>query len=231
MSWGYVAVAGATLVSGYLSSESNKKGANKGAAGQTAAQEAYAAYNKPYYDAGTSSLTRLDRIASGDFSGFEASPGYQFNLEQGQEGLLRGASSRGALNAGGTDVDLLRFSQGLASNEFGNYVGLQQYLAGLGQSAAQGLGGSASQAASNIGQIQQGAAQNQGAIYGNTLGQLAGLFGQYQGNQNASTYQRPVYSQGATTGVGGEGGFGNYAPQYQYGGSFGGYNFGGGPNG
>lgn len=219
MSWGYVAVAGATLVSGYLGSQSNKKAAGKGAAGQLAAQEAYAEYNKPFYDTGVSALTRLDRIASGDFSGFEASPGYQFNLEQGQEGLLRGAASRGALNAGGTDADLLRFSQGLASNEFGNYLAQQQYLAGLGQSAAQGLGGSASQAASNIGAINANAAANQGQIYGSTLGQLAGLFGQYQGNQNASTYQRPVYQgQGAVTQFGSEAGsFGS-----------GGYNFGGG---
>lgn len=219
MSWGYVAVAGATLISGYLGSQSNKKAAGKGAAGQTAAQQAYAEYNKPFYDVGTSALTRLDRIASGDFTGFETSPGYQFNLEQGQEGLLRAAGSRGALNSGGTDVDLLKYSQGLASNEFGNYLSQQQYLAGLGQSAAQGLGGSASTAASNIGAINANAAANQGAIYGSTLGQLAGLFGQYQGNNRASTYQQPVYQgQGARSSFGSEAG--------TFGG--GGYNFGGG---
>lgn len=220
MSWGYVAVAGATLISGYLGSQSNKKAANKAAAGAMAAPEAYAQYNQPFYDAGVSALERLNRLSAGDYSGagFESSPDYRFALEQGNEGLLRSAASRGALNSGGTDVDLLRFNQGLASQQLGTYRAGLERLAGYGQSAAQGLGGSASNAANNVGQIQAGAAQNQGAIYGNTLGQLAGLFGQYQAaNQNASTYQRPVYQgQGANANFGSEAG------------TFGGYNFGGG---
>lgn len=224
MPWGYAAVAVGTVLAGSEAKKGAKGAAAKGVQGQLAAQEAYKQYNQPYYDVGTSALTRLDRLASGDFTGFQTSPGYQFNLEQGQEGLLRGAASRGALNAGGTDADLLRFSQGLASNEFGNYVNQLQYLSGLGQSSAQGLGGSASNAASNIGQIQAGAAQNQANITGSTVGQLANLFGQYQTNRG-STYQQPVYQ-----GQGSIGGFGSESFG-QYGGGFGGYNFGGGPNG
>lgn len=216
MPWGYAAVAVGTIAAGALSSNASKNAANKGAQGQLAAQEAYKQYNQPYYDAGTSALARLDRLASGDFSGFTASPAYQFNLGQQQEGLLRAAASRGALNSGGTDVDLQRQAAGLASNEYGNYLSSLQYLAGIGQSSAQGLGGSASNAASNIGQIQAGNAANQGAIYGNTLGQLSNLFGQYQAN-NASTYQQPVYQ-----GQGSAYGFGNNLSNF----STGGYNFG-----
>lgn len=217
MPWGYAAVAVASVVGANEQKKGAKSAANKGVQGQQASLEAYKQYNQPYYDVGTSALTRLDRLAAGDYTGFQTSPEYQFNLEQGQEGLLRGAASRGALNAGGTDADLLRFSQGLASGELGNYTRNLQYLAGLGQSSAQGLGGSASQAASNIGAIQANQAQQNAAITGNTLGQLSSLFGQYQSNRG-STYQQPVYQgQGSMSGFGSEiGSFG------------GGYNFGGG---
>lgn len=216
MSWGYVAVAAATVVGGYLSSEGSKKGAQKGVSAQDRARLEYQAYNQPYYDAGTSAVDRLARLNAGDFTGFEASPDYQFSLDQGNEALTRAAASRGSLNSGGTDVDLLTFGQGLASQNYGTYYNRLAQLAGMGQSAAQGLGGSASNAANNIGQIQAGNAANQGAIWGSTIGQLGGLYGQYLGNQ--STYQRPVYQ--------GQGAVGNFgSEQLQQ--PSGGYNFGG----
>lgn len=218
--WGYAAVAVGTVLAGSEAKKGAKGAAGKAEAGQAAAREEYRQYNQPFYDAGASALERLNRFAAGDFTGFQTSPDYQFAQQQGQEGLLRAAASRGSLNAGGTDADLLRFNQGLASQQYGNYLGSLQYLAGLGQSAAQGLGGSASQAASNIGQIRAGSAQQQADITGQTIGQLSNLFGQYQANRG-STYQQPVYQ-----GQGSIGQFGS-EPFAQYGSSFGGYNFGG----
>src|SRR6185312_14052036 len=47
---------------------------------------------------------------------FQQDPGYQFNLQQGQQALQRSAAARGLLNSTGTMRDMLGYSQGMASN-------------------------------------------------------------------------------------------------------------------
>lgn len=56
-----------------------------------------------------------------DFSGFETSPGYTFRQEEGQKAVERSAAGRGMLQSGAAIKDLQRFSQGLASEEYGNW--------------------------------------------------------------------------------------------------------------
>lgn len=184
MPWG---IAAAAVVGAYSASEQSKaakRAAKAGVQGQMASAEEYRRYNQPYYDAGTSALSRLEKLNAGDFSAFIQSPDYQFPLQQGVEGINRAAASRGALNAGATDVDLMRYGQGLASQNYGNYYARLAQLAGMGQSSAQGLGGSASQAASNIGALNANAiigSQNAWSNYGNQLGSLLGQYGGQRG--------------------------------------------------
>lgn len=188
--WGIAAVAVVGAYSANQQSKAAKEAAGKGVAGQQASLEEYKKYNQPYYDAGTSALSRLEKLNAGDFSAFTQSPDYQFALGQGIEGINRGAASRGALNSGGTDVDLLRYGQGLATQNYGNYYSRLAQLAGMGQSAAQGIGGTASNAAANIGQLQgQGVIGSQNA-WSNYAGQLGNLAGQYYGQNRQSTFQQ-----------------------------------------
>lgn len=51
---------------------------------------------------------------------FQADPGYQFRIEEGNKALDRSAAARGRLQSGGHLRDLTRFNQGLASEEYGN---------------------------------------------------------------------------------------------------------------
>jgi hypothetical protein len=51
---------------------------------------------------------------------FNADPGYQFRLEQGQNAVERANSARGNLLSGAGLKDMDRFTQGLASQEYGN---------------------------------------------------------------------------------------------------------------
>ena len=51
---------------------------------------------------------------------FKASPGYQFNLQQGTDALNKAANARGNFFAPQTLKDLSGFTQGMASNEFNN---------------------------------------------------------------------------------------------------------------
>ena len=83
---------------------------------------------------------------------FQANPGYQFQMDQGQQALNRSHAAAGNLSSGNADADTLKFSQGLADQSYGGYLaGLQPYLGGQQQAtagaanAATGLGGNLNQ--------------------------------------------------------------------------------------
>lgn len=56
---------------------------------------------------------------------FQTGPGYQFQLNQGTQNVLRNQAATGNLASGATDVDLQTLGQGQANQSW------QQYLAGL----------------------------------------------------------------------------------------------------
>ncbi len=75
------------------------------------------------------------------YGGFYASPGYQFAYDQAMKGAERAASAGGYLPSGNGGAsgrfskEMARYSQGLASQEFGNYFNRLGVLAGVGQTA------------------------------------------------------------------------------------------------
>lgn len=75
------------------------------------------------------------------YGGFYASPGYQFAYDEAMKGAERAASAGGYLpsanggQSGRFAKEMARYSQGLASQEFGNYFNRLGVLAGVGQSA------------------------------------------------------------------------------------------------
>lgn len=85
-------------------------------------------------------------------------PAYSFLQQQGEQGVLRNAASRGRLAGGQTSTDLMSFNQGLAMDKV-----YQPYLQGLGQ-------------------LNSNALQVAGARAGLDTG-LAGLGNQYGQNQ------------------------------------------------
>lgn len=78
-------------------------------------------------------------------------PGYQFQLQQGQQAAERNLASRGLLNSGAAAKALTQYGQGLAQDYTQQYVGGLQSLAGLGQSANQSTGALGANAANQIG--------------------------------------------------------------------------------
>jgi hypothetical protein len=136
---------------------------------------------------------------------FQESPSYQWQLQQGQMAIDKGANARKNYYAPQTLQDLGKFQQGLASTDFRNAYDMytqnqnQQYnmlsgLSGSGQNAAAGIGGFGANAAANAGNFgMQGAnAQAQGtmgvanALSGGAMG-LAG-YNQYLQGMNAPSY-------------------------------------------
>lgn len=71
------------------------------------------------------------------YSGFEASPGYEFVRDEGQRGIERSAAARGMTQSGAAFKELSRFNTGLASQEYGNFYNRLAGIAGAGQQAAQ----------------------------------------------------------------------------------------------
>jgi hypothetical protein len=190
MPWGIAAAAVVGAYSANQQSKAAKGAANAQSKGAMAGLEDYKKYNQPYYDAGTSALSRLERLNAGDFSAFTQSPDYQWALDQGNQNILRGASSRGALNSGGTDVDLLRYGQGLATQNYNNYYSKLQNLATMGQETASGIGGQSVGAHNLSGQASGNAAIGSANAWGNYASDLGQLAGQYYGQNRQSTYGR-----------------------------------------
>lgn len=124
-----------------------------------------------------------------DYSAFFKSPGYNFRLNEGTKARDRSAAARGRLLSGAQDLELLRYGQGFASEEFNNYANRLAQIAGSGQNAAGsstqfGLqaAGQGGQISANIGQgIQNAGLANASGIVGSAnainqgLGNLAFL--------------------------------------------------------
>jgi len=71
----------------------------------------------------------------------QAMPGYQFQMDQGLQALNRGLAGRGHLNSGNRDIELTKYGQGLAAQQYGSMAGmLIRAGAGAGQQAGQTFG-------------------------------------------------------------------------------------------
>lgn len=81
------------------------------------------------------------------YQGFQATPGYDFRVNQGVQAVDASAAARGGLNSGRTMQDLTSFGQGIASQEYGNYMNRLAGLADGGMAAAGGQAGAATNAA------------------------------------------------------------------------------------
>ena len=110
-------------------------------------------FTDPYRNAGAGAVNSLAGLLGPDGEFMQQfkfdpdqDPGYQFRLEQGQRALERSAAARGGLQGGGTLKALVRYAQGVASDEYGksfdrfqadrkNRFGMLSDLAGFGQRA------------------------------------------------------------------------------------------------
>jgi len=126
-------------------------------------------------------------------AGFQNNPGYQFQLDQGNQNILRNQAATGQLNSGGTNLDLLKYGQGLANTGWQNYVNnLSQYLPQQTATAGQVLQGN-----QNLGGQLNNSFTTQGnAAYGTQVG---------QGNAQASADLAPLNASANLWGAIGQG--------------------------
>ena len=167
--------------------------------------------NAPWRAAGEQSLNKLmgllnDGSLTSRFAGQNVmnEPGYQFGLQQGQQGLERSAAARGMGLSGAALKAASQFNQDYAGTKYGQAFDRWRMenadtfnrlsgLAGTGQQINAANSAAGQNFANQAGQNMMGAANAQGAagiargnIYGNAINQFAAL-----GNQN-NWWQTPT---------------------------------------
>lgn len=139
-------------------------------------------------------------------SDFQADPGYAFRQSEGMKALQRSAAARGGLLSGGAAKDTLRFSQGLASDEYGrafdrfqvnrsNKLNPLQSLAGVGQTSANTIGQAGQTYATNAGNAIMSGGNARASGYVGKANAITGAIGSgvnmYQQNQLLNSLRQP----------------------------------------
>lgn len=156
---------------------------------------------------------------------FEKEPGYDFRLSEGEKGVNRAMSARGAFDSGAALKALTRFNQDYASGEYGNAYNRYRLnrgdqfnrlasITGIGQTAVNQLGVQGANTANQMSDIFQGAGNARGAAaiaggnaWADAFGSSANTLGNWwmQNNmldklgRNSSIYgnvNNPGYSMG-----------------------------------
>jgi hypothetical protein len=210
MSWVAAAVVGGAVVGGAISSDASRKAAHTQAdAANRAADMQQQQFQstrdslQPFINTGydaQGSLRNLLGIGTPtdgstygslskpfDAQAFEQwkDPGYQFQLQQGQQALQNSQAAQNGVLSGAALKDLIGFNQGMAStafqNSFGRYMTQNETtykrladMLGIGENAAAGVGNMGVQAMGNIGNTLTSGAAAQAA---GTVGQANALTG------------------------------------------------------
>jgi hypothetical protein len=149
----------------------------------------------PYREAGTTALSGMQDPnfqKSFTMADFNADPGYQFRLQEGQKALERSAAARGGLMGGATLKALTNYGQGAGAQEYqaaydrfnndqntrfgrlSTISGMGLNAAGQTANAAQNYGNQVSANQIGLGNAQAGAYMGQAA---NNAGMLNGIIG------------------------------------------------------
>ena len=127
--------------------------------------------------------------AKGDF---QASPGYQYQVQQGLQAVDAGAAAKGMLRSGAT----LKAEQTLGSNLANQDY--QQYINNLGSLSSSGIN-----AAGGVASTDTSAAGNQASIYGNEAKGISNGIGGVLGNSGVQNGLSSLFgSSGSGTQVG-----------------------------
>lgn len=206
MSWVAVAVAGASLVSGAISSDAARKAGNQAADAQRAAADAGIGEQRrqfdsiqellrPYAQVGTDALGAQRGLIGLDGADaqqaairmLQSSPQFTEALRMGQDSILANASATGGLRGGNTQAALAQFAPALLAQAINDQYSRLGGMVSIGQNAAAMTGNAGMQTGSGIANLlqQRGAALAGGALAGgaatagmaNSVGNAIGLFG------------------------------------------------------
>lgn len=214
MTWGLVAVAGATLVTGAMGADAagdaaaaQSASAAEGIAEQRRQFDAIQKLLQPYVEAGQPALEGQQALLGtlgaerqrAAIAGIEGSEMFQGLVRQGEEAMLQRASATGGLRGGNIQAALAQFRPQMLSQAINEQYERLGGMVSLGQRSAAGVGAEGSATGARIAELmgQQGAAQAAGGmrqadIYGRTIGDLAGTAGVAAGRGLFGGTQAPI---------------------------------------
>ena len=96
--------------------------------------------NDQQFDTYDAAQDWINAQPSGYYTGFEATPSYQFQLDEAIKAAENYNSARGMSLSGAATEEVLRLGSGYAANEYNNYLNRLAGASGMGQSAANTAG-------------------------------------------------------------------------------------------
>jgi len=134
-------------------------------------------YFNPYTTTGTNANTMYANALglngpSGNTaatSAFQVSPGYNFALQQGTQAVDRSAAGGGTFGSGNAAIALQNYGQGMANQQYGNWLSNLQGLGSQGLQAAAGQTG----VEQSLANIQTGLGQNEANVITGTTNNAA----------------------------------------------------------
>jgi hypothetical protein len=112
-----------------------------------------------------SGVTPVSDIAFTSGTGFRETPGYQFQVSEGEKGIINNLGALGLRGSGAALKELTKYRMGVADQTYGNYLNRLSSLAGVGQTTTQNTNNLMSGYASNISSGQQAAGNAQASGY------------------------------------------------------------------
>ena len=185
MTWGFVAIAGTSLVGGLISSNQQSKAAQGAANAQSAAAQSgideqhaqFEAVQKllaPYVTAGTGAMGGQQDLLGLNgpeaqqkaIQGIQNGPQFGAMVQQGENSILQNASATGGLRGGNTQGALAQFRPQVLSQLIQSQFSNLGSLSSLGQASAAGQAALGQQNANQISNLlgQQGSAQAGNAL-------------------------------------------------------------------
>lgn len=183
--WDYVGPAvqaGAGLYGAYGGSAAASGGYNNAAGTIQGAVNTSGAYLSPYAGTGSAAESALANMyglggTAPNFSAFTNSPGFQFQEEQGDQAIQRGANASGNGYSTTTLAGLANYNSGLASTQYQQYLQNLYGLTQTGAGAASAAGGQAITGASAVGNAQVGAGNANASGIAGAAGSIANAAG------------------------------------------------------
>ena len=210
MTYGYVAVAAATVVSGVVSSQAQGRAAKKqiGAADRGIEEQrrqfdSMKAELEPYTKAGQPAIEQQQALSGSlgpeaqqsAIQAIQNGPLYSGLARQGEDAILQNASATGGLRGGNTQAALAQFRPNLMNSLIDQQYQRLGGLAGMGQNSAAMTGQAGLMTGQQISGLygQQGAAAAGATIgkantFGQTLNGLASAYGGFMGNGGFSQF-------------------------------------------
>lgn len=189
---GGLAMAGSSIYGANLQSDAEKQALGF----QESAFNTVQKDLSPFMTAGSSAIPGLMNLlgigpggSAGALKALQATPGYQFALDNGMKATQNGFAAQGLGSSGAAMKGAANYAEGLASTTYQQQVGNYMNLLGVGESAAAGIGAGAQTAAQGESNAVVGGANAMAGGINNAMGYMTGFgsgAGMYGGGSSNS---------------------------------------------